>query len=334
MVTIRDVARMAGVSAGTVSNVLNRPSYVTAETRQRVRDAMSELDFHPTSSARRFRPGRGRTLGLVVADMSNPFFVDIAMAADAEARRLGAGVVIVTSGEDVRREEENLDLLVQQRVHGIIISPVEETNPRLERLVKQGIPLVYVDRISGDRPCCWVSTDNEAGGRLAAEHLLERGHRRLGFVGGTVISSQVEDRFRGFTDAATSAGATVERLATSWWAFEDGRRLAADLAASDPHSWPSAVLCANDLIALGLLQELVLRHVRVPQQMAVVGFDDVQWAAASTIPMTSVRQERVELGVVAVRMLLDEIQHAETHHHQHVVVQPTLVTRASSAVPV
>ncbi|MEP7088885.1 MAG: LacI family DNA-binding transcriptional regulator [Nocardioidaceae bacterium] len=331
MVTIRDVARMAGVSAGTVSNVLNRPSYVTAETRQRVRDAMTELDFRPTSSARQFRPGRGRTLGLAVADMGNPFFVDVALAADAEARRLGVGVVIVTSNEDVRREKQNLDLLVQQRVHGIIISPVEEANPRLESLVAQGIPLVYVDRISGDRPCCWVTTDNRVGGRLAAEHLLERGHRRLAFAGGRAISSQVEDRFEGFRHAAEAAGATVERLATSWWAFEDGRRLAEELTATDPMSWPTAIMCANDLIALGLLQELVLREVRIPDQVAIVGFDDVPWAAASTIPVTSVRQERAELGVVAVRLLLEEIQDAETHDHQHVVLQPTLIARHSSA---
>ncbi len=184
MVTIRDVARVAGVSAGTVSNVLNRPSYVNAATRQRVRDAMVALDFHPTRSARQFRPGRERTLGLVMADMGNPFFVDVALAADAEARRLGVGVVIVTNGEDVLRERQNLDLLVQQRVHGIIISPVEESSPGLERLVRAGIPLVYVDRISGDQPCCWVTTDNRAGGRLAAEHLLGLGHRRLAFVGG------------------------------------------------------------------------------------------------------------------------------------------------------
>jgi LacI family transcriptional regulator len=333
MVTIRDVARMAGVSAGTVSNVLNRPSYVKAETRQRVREAMSDLDFHPTDSARQFRPGRERTLGLAVADMGNPFFVDVALAVDAEARRLGVGVVIVTNNEDVRREKENLDLLVQQRVHGIIISPVEESNPRLERLVRQGIPLVYVDRISGDRPCCWVTTDNRVGGRLAAQHLLEQGHRHLAFAGGATISSQVEARFEGFSLAAGAGGATVDRLETSWWTFEDGRRLAHQVVAAGLAGGPTAIMCANDLIALGLLQELTLRGVRIPQQVALVGFDDIQWASSSTVPLTSVRQQRGELGRVAVRMLLDEIQNAEAHLHKHLVLQPELVVRDSSAVP-
>lgn len=331
MVTIRDVARMAGVSAGTVSNVLNRPSYVKAETRQRVRDAMTELNFHPTRSARQFRPGRERTLGLAMADMGNPFFVDVALAVDAEARRVGAGVVIVTNNEDVRRERQNLDLLVQQRVHGIILSPVEESDPGLEHPVRQGVPLVYIDRISGDRPYCCVTTDNLVGGRLAAEHLLERGHRCVAFAGGHTISSQVESRFEGFALAAAAGGATVQRLSTSWWTLEDGRRLAAELTAADPESWPSAIMCANDLIALGLLQELARRGIRVPQQVALVGFDDVQWAASSTVPLTSVRQERAELGALAVRMLLDEIENPETHVHQHVVVPPRLVPRDSSA---
>jgi LacI family transcriptional regulator len=334
VVTIRDVAKMAGVSAGTVSNVLNRPSYVNAETRQRVRDAIVQLDFHPTSSARQFRPGRERTLGLAVADMGNPFFVDVALAADAEARRVGVGVVIVTNNEDARREEQNLDLLVQQRVHGIIISPVQESNPRLERLVKQGIPLVYVDRISGDRPCCWVTTDNHAGGRLAAEHLLERGHRRLAFAGGDAISSQVESRYEGFKVTAAAGGATVERLSTRWWTQEDGRELAATLTAVDRRSWPSAIMCANDLIALGLLQELSLRGVRIPEDVALVGFDDLQWAASSMVPLSTVRQQRAELGVVAVGMLLDEIQNADTHVHRHKTLQPKLIVRDSSALRV
>lgn len=330
MVTIRDVAKRAGVSAGTVSNVLNRPSYVNTDTRRRVRDAMAELSFHPTRSARQFRPGRERTLGLAVADMGNPFFVDVALAADAEARRLGLGVVIVTNNEDVRREEQNLDLLVQQRVHGIIISPVEESNARLEQIVKQGIPLVYVDRISGDRPCCWVTTDNGAGGRLAAEHLLAQGHLRMAFAGGEGISSQVESRWEGFMAAAVAGGARVDRLSTTWWTLDDGRHLATRLAAVARTRLPTAIMCANDLIALGLIQELAHRGIRVPQEVAIVGFDDIQWATSTTIQLSTVRQQRSELGAVAVRMLLDEIQNADTHVHRHTVLQPEFVRRDSS----
>jgi LacI family transcriptional regulator len=331
MATIRDVARYAGVSAGTVSNVLNRPSYVSVGVRQRVLSAIAELDFTPSTSARKFRPGRERTLGLAVADLGNPFFVDITLGADAEAKLLGVGVVIVHNGLDRTREEQNLDVLIQQRVHGIIITPVEEENSRLERLAEQGIPIVYVDRISGDRPCCWVRTDDVAGGRLAGEHLIERGHRRLLYAGGTRISHQVDARYEGFLRAVEAGGGQVERLETVSWRLEDGAGVADTLLARAPGERPTAVMCANDLIALGLMQKLALHGVRVPEDVALVGFDDLEWAGAAVIPLSSVRQQREELGRRAVQLLMDELLSPGTHVHVHEELAPKLVVRNSSS---
>lgn len=335
MVNIRDVARHAGVSAGTVSNVLNRPSYVNAETRQKVLEAIETLDFTPRKASRQFRPGRERTLGLALADMGNPFFVDVALGAESAAKERGVGVVIVHNGEDVGREEQNLDLLVQQRVHGIMITPVDERNPRLEQLVERGVPLVYVDRISGDRPCCWLATDDLAGGRLAGEHLLASGHRRIGFVGDIDISRQVEHRCQGLRDAVADAGlpeTTVELLPASSWKIRDGREVGRQLAARSPQNRPTAIFCANDMLALGVLQELVLHAIRVPEDIAIVGFDDLTWASTSTVPLTSVRQPRELLGRTAVRMLLDEIEQGAAHVHEHVIFPPELIIRESSGV--
>jgi LacI family transcriptional regulator len=329
--TIRDVAKRAGVSAGTVSNVLNRPSYVSADTRQRVLDVIAELAFEPRKSAQQFRSGRERTLGLSVADMRSPFFVDVALAADAEAKRLGMGVVLVVADEDARREEHNLNLLVQQRVHGIIITPVDEVNPRLEQLIEQGIPIVYVDRISGNRPCCWITTDDAAGGRLAGEHLVERGHRRLAFVGGEHISAQVERRFVGFHDEVDRKTKSLRRIGTESWRFDDGLEAAAIIAGLPGNERPTAVMCANDVLALGVMQGLWQRGIRVPDDIALVGFDDLDWAAASMVPLTSVHQKRHELGQLAVQMLVDEITNGDRHVHRHVILQPELIVRASSA---
>jgi LacI family transcriptional regulator len=333
MTNIRDVARHAGVSAGTVSNVLNRPSYVNAETRQRVLKAIEVLDFVPRSASRQYRPGRERTLGLALADMGNPFFVDVALGAESAAKELGVGVVIVHNGEDVSREEQNLDLLVQQRVHGIMITPVDERNPRLEQLVERGVPVVYVDRISGDRPCCWLATDDFKGGQLAGAHLLEAGHTRLAFVGGIEFSRQVEDRYRGFMDVVAKAGLppeSVELIPIPSWQIAEGRRIGLELAQRPPGERPAAVFCANDLVALGLLQELVRHGVRVPDDVAIVGFDDVEWASAATVPLTTVRQPRDLLGRTAVRMILDEIEQGASHKHEHVIFPPELVVRESS----
>jgi LacI family transcriptional regulator len=334
MATIRDVARHAGVSAGTVSNVLNRPSYVSAAVRQRVLDSIAELNFTPITSARKFRPGRERTLGLAVADLGNPFFVDVTLAANDEAKRLGVGVVIVHNSLDPTREEQNLNVLIQQRVHGIIITPVEDENVRLEQLAEQGVPIVYVDRISGDRPCCWVRTNDIAGGQIAGEHLMEQGHRRVLYAGGTRISHQVDARFEGFRRAIATGGGEVERLETESWGLSDGAKVAENLLARRPEDRPTAVMCANDLIGLGLMQSLSLSGVRVPEDIALVGFDDLEWAGAAVIPMSSVRQQREQLGRRAVQLLMDEVLNPETHVHVHEELEPTLIVRNSSSLRV
>jgi LacI family transcriptional regulator len=321
------------VSAGTVSNVLNRPSYVNLETRTRVLDAIRDLQFIPNGTARQYRPGRERTLGFALADMGNPFFVDVALGAEAEAKELGVGVVICHNGEDANREEQNLDLLVQQRVQGILITPVDETNPRLEELVDKGVPIVYVDRISGDRPCCSLATDDFAGGQLAGDHLWDAGHRRLGFLGDLSISRQVLERHRGFADAIAKHGGdenSIELIPASAWKMADGRLAGERLADREAADRPTAVFCANDMLALGLLQELTVRGVRVPEDIAIVGFDDLEWAGAAAVPLSSIRQPRELLGRTAVRLVLDEITRGAQHEHEHVVFTPELIIRRSS----
>ncbi|MDQ4137721.1 MAG: LacI family transcriptional regulator [Actinomycetota bacterium] len=330
MPSIRDVAARAGVSAGTVSNVLNRPSYVNAETRDRVRAVIDELGFVPRNRMRQYRPGRVRTLGLAIADMANPFFVDVALGAEAEGKNRGVGVIMVHNGEDRDREEQNLDLLAQQRVHGIMIAPVDESNRGLETLLQRGVPVVFVDRISGDRPCCWIATDDRRGGELAGRHLIDLGHRRLAFVGDPDASRQVKDRLRGFLDAAGRGGSSPE-IIRAMWTLEEGRRVGAELVRRPPGDRPTAVFCANDMIALGILQEAALNGIAVPGELAIAGFDDITWAGRATVPLTTIRQARHELGRAAVRKLLEEIEQGPDHTHEHVSFEPELVVRASTS---
>jgi LacI family transcriptional regulator len=331
MATIHDVARRAGVSAGTVSNVLNRPGYVAGPTRERVLTAIADLGFTPIQHARKFPAGRQRTLGLALADLANPFFVDVALGAEAEAKRLGVGVVMIHNGEDAGREQDNLDVLVQQRVHGIMIAPVHTDDSALDRLDARDIPLVYVDRVADQSVRCWVKTDDHAGGRLAGEHLIALGHRDIAFVGNLGTSAQVDHRFEGFAAALSEAGVAPRRLATSDWRIPDGRQAASDLAGAG--ELPTAIMCGNDLIALGLLLEFAGRGIRVPDDVSVVGFDDLSWSEAATVPLTTVRQPREELGSRAVRLLLDEIDRGDAHIHQHELLVPELVVRGSTAAP-
>ena len=333
MATIHDVARYAGVSAGTVSNVLNRPGYVAPLTRERVLAAIADLGFTPVQHARKFPAGRQRTLGLALADLANPFFVDVALGAEAEAKSLGVGVVMIHNSDDAGREQDNLDVLVQQRVHGIMIAPVRALDSTLDRLDARDIPLVYVDRVDEQSERCWVKTDDVAGGRLAGEHLIALGHREVAFVGNLGHSAQVDRRFEGFAAAVAEVGVFPERVVTESWRITDGRQAGAALAARAIARLPSAIMCGNDLIALGVLLEFAHRGIRVPDDVSIVGFDDLSWLEAATVPLTTVHQPREELGRRAVRLLLDEIDRGEAHSHRHELLVPQLVIRASCAAP-
>jgi LacI family transcriptional regulator len=333
MATIHDVARYAGVSAGTVSNVLNRPGYVAAPTRERVLAAIADLGFTPVQHARKFPAGRERTLGLALADLANPFFVDVALGAEAEAKSLGVGVVMIHNGDDAEREQDNIELLVQQRVHGIMITPVRTVDSALDRLDARGIPLVYVDRVDEQSGRCWVKTDDVAGGRLAGEHLISLGHRDVAFAGNLGSSAQVDRRFAGFAAALAEAGVVPEPIMTDSWRITDGCQAGAALATRPADKLPTAIMCGNDLIALGLLLEFARHGIRVPDDISIVGFDDLSWSQAATVPLTTVRQPREELGRRAVRMLLDEIDRGSAHLHRHELLIPELVIRASSSSP-
>lgn len=329
MTTIRDVARRAGVSAGTVSNVLNRPYYVSADTRARVQATIDELGFVPRSDARQYRAGRVRTLGMVVVDLT-PFFVDLALAADAMARELGWSMVISTSGDDTVLEERNLDVLVQQRVQGVLIAPVDEDNPRLEQMLGRGVPVVFLDRRPSIDKCCSVANDDLAGGRLAGQHLVERGHRALAYLGDPDARPQMAARFAGLAEAAS--GCSIAILRESDWSPARGREAGQVLARVTAADRPTAVFAANDALAIGLVQALVANGIRVPEDIAVVGYDEIEWAASSTVPLTTIRQQRAELGRTAVGLVMAEMTDPRHHLHEHVVLRPELVVRASTNV--
>ncbi|WP_216892892.1 LacI family DNA-binding transcriptional regulator [Nocardia alni] len=328
-VSIKEVARRAGVSLGTVSNVLNRPDQVSSATRDRVQRAIAETGYVRNDSARQLRAGRSRTLAMVVLDLANPFFTDVARGAEEEAARHDAMLVLCNSGDDPRREQRHLEQIAEQRVRGVLITPVDgDGEDALRTLAAQGVPAVLVDRSSGRPDRCSVSVDDVLGGRLAAEHLLAAGHTRIGFLGGPDSITQVADRRRGAAEAITAAGAILDDIPTAALTFEEGRDAAAELL--DRSDYPTAVFCANDLLALGVLQTVTLRGLSVPGDLAVIGYDDIEFAGAAAVPLSSIRQPREELGRAAARLLLEEAVGDGAHRHQHVVFMPELVARRST----
>lgn len=334
MPSIKEVARLAGVSVGTVSNVLNRPDMVAPETRRRVLAAVAKLGYVPNASARQLRAGRSRTIAVVALDLANPFFIDVLRGVEATAHASDLTVMVFNSNKDAAHEARLLEMMEEQRPLGVLITPVNDSGQkaRLDRLVSRGIPVVLFDSSSRHTYGCAVSVDDVLGGRLAGRHLRERGHRRIAFAGGPFTVRQVEDRRDGLADALTPDDAlTVIPLPDLTVAT--GRATAAHLAALDPAERPTAVFCANDLVALGVLQELTQRGLRVPGDLAILGYDDIDFAAAAAVPLSSIRQPREQLGRTAALMLLEEADRPDGHEHRHVIFQPDLVERTSTAAP-
>jgi LacI family transcriptional regulator len=330
---IKEVARRAGVSIGTVSNVLNRPDLVAASTRTRVLAAIAELGYIRNDSARQLRAGRSRQIAIVVLDVANPFFTDVVRGVEGAVEDHDVMVVVCNSGESASREQHHLDLLEEQRVRGVLITPVDDApDSRLERFMRRGTPVVLVDRGSGRPNQCSVAVDDVLGGRLAGTHLRERGHPRIAFVGGPFSIQQVADRHTGIA-ASLDDAAEVSVVETPNLTVASGRTAAGRIADLPDPKRPTAVFCANDLLALGVLQEMTRRGVRVPQDIAIVGYDDIEFAAAAAVPLSSVRQPREQLGRTAAQLLLEEIEAGTRHEHRHVVFQPELVVRESSTGP-
>jgi LacI family transcriptional regulator len=333
MVTIKDVALRAEVSVGTVSNVINRPDIVSAEIRTRVNQAIEELGYVRSESARQLRMGRSRIMGLLVLDMGNPFFVELARGAERAARAAGLRVMLCNSGQDVAEEAEYLALFAEQRVRGVLLTPADSGGRNLALLRRYRLPYVLADWLSADETACSVSVDDLTGGRLAVRHLIDNGHRTIAYVNGPPALEQCRDRHRGAVAALTSAGLPPESLVVLEVGRMDvahGRDAGARLLGLPDR--PTAVFCVNDLVALGVLQAMFAAGLRVPEDMAIVGYDDIEFAAAAAVPLSSVRQPAQRIGQTAAELLIDETEGGPAHTHRQVVYSPELVVRRSSMV--
>lgn len=304
--SVKDVAAAAGVSVGTVSNVLNRPDKVSPETIERVHRAIAELGFVRNDAARQLRAGRSRSIGMVVLDVANPFFADVVRGAEARAAESGLAVLLGNSGEDAEREHAYLDLFREQRVNGVLVSPSTDDLAALVRLHDGGVPVVLVDRESVAEPLSSVSVDDIEGGHLAVSHLIAGGRRRIAFVGGPLSLRQVRDRLEGARRAVAEApGVALEVIETPSLGVLHGRAAGDEIAARAASDRPDAVFAANDLLAVGVLQALsILGEVRIPQDVALIGYDDIDFAAATVVPLSSVRQPAELIGYTAADLLL------------------------------
>ena len=323
--SVKDVAAAAGVSVGTVSNVLNRPESVAGKTRAKVEQAMEELNFHRNASARQLRAGVSRTVGAIVMDLGNPYYTELARGIEDRLAVDDHTLILCSSDDDPRREARFLRLLAEQGVRGVLVTPMSTTKDRLSALRRLGIPSVLMDSSSHEHAS--VGVDHVSGGRQAIAHLLAQGHRRILFLAGPQELQQTRHRLKGAIDAIQSAGFDPSKVlkVVTLLALTANEGQQGVIEALESGWGPTAVFCMNDITALGAMRELRLRGLSVPSDMAVVGYDDLYLAAELMTPLTSVRQPMRQLGWAAADLLLTDTPHT--------LFEPELIVRASSEFP-
>lgn len=327
---VRDVAARAGVSPATVSNALNHPEKVSPPTLQRIREAIDELGYVRNDAARQLRVGTSLAIAMIVLDVANPFFTDVARGVEDEVSEHHRPLILANSDQRADREATYLDLFEQQHMSGVLITPVGPDLERLRRLRDRGTNVVLVDRMGSAEEFSSVSVDDRMGGRLAAEHLLETGRRHIAFIGGPASLAQIKHR-RAAAEQAVEAvdGARLEFIESAAMNVEAGTRGAQQLLNGSAASRPDAVFAANDLVALGVLQALTLAGVKVPDDIAIIGYDDIEFAAAAAIPLSSIRQPARAMGRTGARLLLEVIA-TPAAVVQHTVLEPELIVRRST----
>jgi LacI family transcriptional regulator len=325
------VAKLAGVSVGTVSNVMNQPEIVATKTAERVRRAIDELGYVRNNAARQLRSGSSRSVGMIVLDVRNPFFTDVARGAEDELVSRQRSLLLANSAEDPARELMHLAMFEEQRVDGLLIFPIGDILPRLNQMRARGIAVVLVDRLAASKHFTSVAVDDVHGGRLATEHLLGLGRNRLAFVGGPRGIEQVRNRHAGAVAAVEANGAgTLMAYEVEAMNTQAARALGETIAAFPANQQPQGIFAANDLIALGLLQAFTQAGIMVPDDVALIGYDDIEFAASAAIPLSSIRQPARQMGRRAAELLLDEMDKGPTDAREHIVFDPMLVARAST----
>ena len=334
MVNIRDVAKKAGVSIATVSATVNGANTVRVETRQRVLDAIEALGYRPNGVARSLRLGQTRVLGLVLPDITNPFSSEIARVIEEVALDASNVVVVCSTSNREAREAVILDALRVQRVAGLIIEPsgvsevygiaLNATLPKEAVVIDRRVPGLARD---------FVGLDNHAAGRMAAEYLIRLGHRRIGFIGGIPEVSTATERLRGFRDAMQGAGLAVDDTLCipAGYLNEPAIRAAAQMLTRTDR--PTALIAANNLMALGVMQAVSSLGFHCPEQVSVAGIDDFAWSSALRPALTTVAQPIENIGRQAIEWLLERLGAAGDFPPRSIEFSPTLYVRDSCGSP-
>ena len=333
MPTITDVAREAGVSASTVSHVINETRFVSDQVKQRVHAAMEALNYQPNVIARSLRTRETLTVGVVVSDVTNPFFTSIVRAIEDEVLKQGYNIILCDTDEKPEREQAYLRLLMGRRVDGLIVAPSSGNADLLRSAIESGLPVVLLDRSIPGLTADVVLSDNESGAFDAVSYLIGIGHRRIGIIAGRLEVSTGADRMAGYVRAIQTHGIPADESLIEVAKFK--RDIAYDktmkmLNRAEP---PTALFVCNNVMTAGTMAALKAAGKKVPEDISVIGFDDSEWAALMDPPLTVVAQPIVELGTRAAQTLMRRISRGRVKTPRAVVLKPELILRDSCARP-
>ena len=329
MTTIREVAESAGVSYATVSHVINNTRLVSPETRERVLAAMTALNYRPNAVARSLRQGKTNTIGLVLPDSANPFFAEISRSIEDEAFNKGYSVFLCNTELDTQRELFYVDVLSKKQVDGIIFVAAGDQADSLDFLVRRNMPVVMIDRDVPNVEVDAVLTDNELGGFLATQHLLELGHTRIACIAGPSSITPSAERIVGYRKALEQAGLSYDEslVLRGDYHSQSGMEITHSILKMNPR--PTAIFALNDLMALGALRAAAEAGCSVPNDLAIVGYDDLDIARFTNPPLTTIAQPKKEVGTQAVSILVDRMTR-KSSPPSRLVLPPELIIRRST----
>jgi LacI family transcriptional regulator len=326
--SLRDVAKEAKVSVGTVSNVINRPSQVSEEMRHKVRKAIDMLGFIPNSNNANSVKEQ-KIIGLILPLSNNPFYEELAQGIEDGVAKSGLRVLIGYSREDESIEMHLLSSMVEAGFKGIIMTPVGARNQVFEKFIEKNVRVGFISQTDDHVEQCSVSIDQVRGGYIGIEYLASLGHKKILWVSGPTHHHQSNQRFVGVTQAAREFDVEVTAISSPSLDFLSGEHIAPTILAQG--KLPDAIFCANDAVALGIMNYFYKSGLKVPEDVSVLGYDNVSYAESALVPLTTVSQTPYQLGFTMGSQMIAEIEAKPGHIHQHVIFQPQIVERASTA---
>lgn len=328
-VTIKDIARIANVSYATVSRALNNHKDVSEQTKQKILKICNEVGYSPNAIARGLVKQNTYTIGLMVPDITNPYYPEVACGVEDEAAKENYNIFLCNTNWDLMKEVDYFNLLLAKRVEGIIIAPVSDDTTKFVEKFTDRLPIVFLGtRLDGEK-YNYVVIDNIKGGEMITEYLIGLGHRRIAFIGGTKDSSTFSDRVKGYKNALIKNNIDIDESLIKICGYRkvDGSNAIKTMAKES--NLPTAVFAVNDLLALGIIDAVESLGLSIPQDISLVGFDDIPYASLPKIKLTTVSQPKDYIGREAVRILLEKIGNKNIHTGLQRVIQPELIIRST-----